>query len=52
MSAEEKGIVNDTQPTAPVTDMSPEETKTETKKTNRSANQKRRKANIQKKSTL
>ena len=36
MAAEEKGIVNDTQPTEPVTDMSPDETKTETKKTNRS----------------
>ena len=43
MSAEEKGIVNDTQPTAPVTDMSPEETKTETKKTNRSAKSEKKK---------
>lgn len=43
MAEEEKGIVNDTQSTAPVTDMSPDETKTETKKTNRSAKSEKKK---------
>lgn len=40
MAAEEKGIVNDTQPTETVTDMSPDETKTET---NRSAKSEKKK---------